>query len=132
MTEEVYAPVIDDSFTLQDALAQITKISLSRNKLKRGVRQCSKSLLRSKTQLLILSETCEAKAKSILIGLAKKYNTPVIMMPTLNEVSQLSRTTISGVVKTPKCHALAVEDYVKKSEGRVFVEQMIKKGEVSA
>ncbi|KRH94300.1 hypothetical protein M153_3060009439, partial [Pseudoloma neurophilia] len=44
MTEEVYAPIIDDSFTLEDALNQITKISSSRNKLKRGIKQCAKSL----------------------------------------------------------------------------------------
>lgn len=132
MSEEVYAPVIDDSFTLEDALNEITRISSSRNKLKRGIRQCAKSLLRQKAQLLVISELCDSKSKSILIGLAKKANTAVILFPSsLSVLSQLSRTTVSGQVKAPKCHAICIEDFVKKSQGRVFVEKMMAKGETA-
>ncbi|KRH93395.1 40S ribosomal protein S12, partial [Pseudoloma neurophilia] len=126
-------PIIDDSFTLEDALNQITKISSSRNKLKRGIKQCAKSLLRKQSKLLIVSEECNSKLKTILIGLAKQSETPVILFPSnLSLLSQLSKTTISGQIKAPKCHALVIEDFVKKSEGRVFVEKMMAKGDLTA
>lgn len=130
MSEEIYAPIIEETFTLQDALAQVTKIALSQNKLKRGIRQVSKSILRNKSKLVILSESIEKIQKEILIGLAKKNKVTVIFYDNLDNISNLFKMKISGVAKGPKCLAMSVEDFVRKSEGKVFLDRMIRQGEI--
>lgn len=133
MPEEVYAPIIDDTFTLKDALTEILKISSANDALKCGIRQSTKALLRKSAKLVLLSDDIDEKYKTILVGLSKKYGVPVVKIAAtdLVEMSCLGRVTLNDVRKMPRCSAVAITDFLRKSIGRSYLEQMISKGNVS-
>ncbi|ELQ74657.1 40S ribosomal protein S12 [Trachipleistophora hominis] len=133
MTEQVYAPIIDDTFTLKDAITQTLKISSSNNKLKCGIRQVTKCLLRKNAKMIFISKEIDDKYRRIVVGLAKKCSVPVVVIESgdeLADMAQLGRTTLADVKKMPKCSAVAVTDFVKCSVGRTYIEQMMSKGKL--
>ncbi|ELA46255.1 hypothetical protein VCUG_02264 [Vavraia culicis subsp. floridensis] len=133
MTEQVYAPIIDDTFTLKDAITQVLKISSSNNKLKCGIRQVTKTLLRSDAKMVFISKEIDDKYRAVVVGLSKKSGVPVVVIESgdeLADMAQLGRTTLADVKKMPKCSAVAVTDFVKHSVGRTYIEQMMSKGKL--
>lgn len=130
MTEEVYAPIINEDMTVTDALNQVCKISRAENKLLRGARQTSKALMRNKAKLVILSNDAQKEYKEIITFLAKKSNIPIIKVDDgkiLAEIVGLKRVNVKDIEKMSKCCCACIVDYVRNSEGRIMIENMILK-----
>lgn len=130
---EVYAPIISDDYTIKDALTQILKISHGHNTLRCGARQCSKSVIRGRSKLLVLAADTDEKYKHVMVGLARKMNVPVILVDSHEELGMMAcigRVTHSEIRKVPRCAAVSVDDYVVQSVGRTYIEEMIAKGTI--
>ncbi|KAG0418676.1 40S ribosomal protein S12 [Dictyocoela roeselum] len=126
---EVYAPIINPEMTIEDALSQVCRVSLAENKLVRGARQTSKALLKNKAKVVLLANDMPKDYLTIITFLAKNSNVPVIKIDdskALGELVGLKKVNIHNNFKIGKCGCACILDFVRNTEGRIMVEQMLR------
>lgn len=131
MAEEIYAPIISSEMTITDALRQVCKIARANDTLRRGFREVSKSIMREKAQVVLLSKGMIANMSQIIISLGKQHNIPIIQIENSVELGKIvgfEKVRDNEVVKVAKCGVAVIDDFVVPSEGRYYVENVLRGG----
>lgn len=129
MAEEIYAPIISSEMTITDALRQVCKIARGNNTLKRGFAEVAKSILKQEAKVILLSNEMLANMSTIITALGKQYKVPIIKITTSVELGKIvgfEKKRDDEVVKVSKCGAAAIKDFVCESEGRYYVENVLR------
>lgn len=129
MAEPIYAPIISAEMTLSDALRQVCKISRGSNKLRRGFRQVTKSLMRKEARVVFVGSDLTDNLLKIIIGLGKQFNIPVIKIQSCEDLGRIvgfEKIRDSVVYKVSKCGTASIVDFVEESEGRYFLENALR------
>lgn len=129
MAEEIYAPIISSEMTISDALRQVSKIARGNNTLRRGFNEVTKSIMRERAQVVLLSNETLKTLADIIIALGKQHKIPIIKIESSIELGKIvgfEKVRDNEVVKTSKCGVAAIDDFVVASEGRYYVENILR------
>merc|ERR1711872_401166 len=111
-------PLIPSSLTLPEALKVVSKQSRSRNKLRIGAVQTSKSLLRKQAKLIVLDSDCPNNIKEIITSLSEQNNVPVLNVENAQQLCGSERVKLDETVKGPK---VACYSIINSSESPEFL-----------
>ncbi|KAM0686761.1 40S ribosomal protein S12 [Conglomerata obtusa] len=129
MAEEIYAPIIDTQMTLSDAFAQTCRIAKVNETLKKGFRQVTKTILRKQAKVVVLAKDYPDNLSAIIIGLAKQKDIPIIRIDSATDIGKIVgfvKQRDGEIVKILKCGTFAITDFVNESEGKYFIENVLR------
>ncbi|KAM0678214.1 hypothetical protein BDAP_001229 [Binucleata daphniae] len=128
MPEEIYAPVIDTEMTLTDAFTQTCRVAKVNEKLKKGFRQVTKSIIRKQSKVVVLAKDYPDNMSKIIVGLAKQKNIPVIKMESSIEIGKIVgfiKKQDEEVIKTTKCGCFSLDEFVGQTEANYYIENIL-------
>merc|ERR1712034_131880 len=118
---EVVVPLIPTSLTLPEALKVVSKQSRSRNKIRVGALQTSKSLLRKEAKVVVIDSQCPNDIKEFITSLSAQNNIPVLNVDGAQALCGLERIKLDETVKGPKVACFAIIDCIENSPEWLFL-----------
>ncbi|TBT96483.1 putative ribosomal protein L30, partial [Hamiltosporidium magnivora] len=95
----------------------------------RGTRQTIKKILRKEALVVFLTEDSNKNVGELIKALTTKYDIPLLPLEDSTELGKIvgfEKVKLGGETRVAKCSVACVVDYVRNSEGKVFLENTLR------
>lgn len=124
MSSEEYSPIIEQQYTLKDALIQACRAARISNNLVCGGRQSVKSILNNEARMVLIAKDCEPRILTIATALSEKNKIPIISIEDRKELGQIVRfekVTAGGKILNSGCGIAVIKDFNEKTKATEFI-----------
>ncbi|EQB60074.1 40s ribosomal protein s12 [Vairimorpha apis BRL 01] len=124
MSSEEYSPIIEQQYTLKDALIQACRAARISNNLVCGGRQSVKKILNNEAKIVLVAKDCEPRILTIAKSFSEKNKIPIISIEDRKELGQIVRfekVSSSGKVKNSGCGIAVIRDFNEKTKATEYI-----------
>ena len=119
MSDEEYKPIVEQQYTLRDALIQAFS-----NNLSKGGRECVRVLCGGKAKVVLLANDCEPKIKAIATFFSQKNKIPIVTIDDRKELGRIlnfEKVSLGGKVRNSGCGVALISDFNERTKATDFI-----------
>ncbi|WUR03799.1 ribosomal protein eS12 [Vairimorpha necatrix] len=124
MSDEEYKPIVEQQYTLRDALTQACRAARISNNLAKGGRECVKKICANNAKFVLLAEDCEPKIKTVATFFSQKNKIPIISIEDRKELGRIlnfEKTNLAGKVRNNGCGIALISEFNEKTKASEFI-----------
>jgi small subunit ribosomal protein S12e len=130
MENENYTQIVENEYTLNDALKHVARAAFINELLFKGGKTCIEKIMNNRAKLVLISKDCESRIVTIATHYAEKNKIPVITLEDkleLGKIVGLEKVNDEGKIKNNGCFIAVIERFNEKTKATEFVEKELVK-----
>lgn len=130
METENFTPIVENEYTINDALKHVSRAAFINGFLFKGGKTCIEKIMNKAVKLVLIAKDCEPRIITIATHYAKMNNIPVITLEDkleLGRIVGLEKVSGEGKVKNNGCYIAVIEKFNEKTKATEFVERELVK-----